>query len=60
MRTAPLWGARVRTSFLHDGRARSAEEAILWHDGEAAGARTRFEQLPAPERKAFLHWLETL
>jgi CxxC motif-containing protein (DUF1111 family) len=65
-RTSPLWGLGYRMSlerfptFLHDGRARSAEEAILWHDGEAAGARTRFEQLPAPERKAFLHWLETL
>jgi CxxC motif-containing protein (DUF1111 family) len=47
-------------TFLHDGRARSAEEAILWHDGEAAGARERFEKQPALQRKAFLHWLETL
>jgi CxxC motif-containing protein (DUF1111 family) len=65
-RTAPLWGLGYRTNlehfptFLHDGRARSAEEAILWHDGEAAGARQNFEQLPAAQRKAFLHWLETL
>jgi len=65
-RTAPLWGLGYRMSlehfptFLHDGRARSAEEAILWHDGEAASARTRFEQLPAPQRKAFLRWLDTL
>jgi CxxC motif-containing protein (DUF1111 family) len=65
-RTAPLWGLGYRLTlerfptFLHDGRARSAEEAILWHDGEAANARARFEQLPAPQRKAFLHWLETL
>jgi len=65
-RTAPLWGLGYRMTlehsptFLHDGRARSAEEAILWHDGEASGARARFEQLPAPQRKAFLRWLETL
>jgi CxxC motif-containing protein (DUF1111 family) len=65
-RTAPLWGVGYRMSlerfptFLHDGRARSPEEAILWHDGEAAVARTHFEQLTAPERKVFLHWLETL
>jgi CxxC motif-containing protein (DUF1111 family) len=65
-RTAPLWGVGYRMSlehfptFLHDGRARSAEEAILWHDGEAAGARDRFEHLPASQRKAFLRWLETL
>jgi CxxC motif-containing protein (DUF1111 family) len=65
-RTAPLWGLGYRMSlerfptFLHDGRARSAEEAILWHDGEAAAARNRFEQLSAAQRKVFLHWLETL
>ena len=44
-RTAPLWGLGYRMSlerfptFLHDGRARSAEEAILWHDGEAASSQ---------------------
>lgn len=65
-RTAPLWELGYRTSlehfptFLHDGRARTAEEAILWHDGEAARARDRFEHLTADERKAFLRWLETL
>jgi CxxC motif-containing protein (DUF1111 family) len=36
------------------------EEAILWHDGEAAGARKKFEHLEAAERKTFLYWLETL
>lgn len=65
-RTAPLWGLGYRMSlerhptFLHDGRARSAEEAILWHDGEAAAARDRFERLPATQRTTLLHWLETL
>jgi CxxC motif-containing protein (DUF1111 family) len=47
-------------TFLHDGRARSVEEAILWHDGEAAGARKKFEKLSAEQRKALLHWVETL
>ena len=65
-RTAPLWGLGYRVSFerfptfLHDGRARSAKEAILWHDGEAAPAREHFANLPAAQRKAFLHWLETI
>ena len=65
-RSAPLWGLGYRLSlerfptFLHDGRARSAEEAILWHDGEAAGAREKFEHLTAQQRKVFLSWLETL
>jgi CxxC motif-containing protein (DUF1111 family) len=34
-RTAPLWGNQYKKFYLHDGRARSIEEAILWHDGEA-------------------------
>ena len=65
-RTAPLWGLGYRVSFersptfLHDGRARSVEEAILWHDGEAASARKKFEHLTAAERQTFLHWVETL
>ena len=56
-RTAPLWGLGRRTevtgtgSFLHDGRAHSIEEAILWHGGEADAARQAFEGLP-PERRA--------
>jgi len=65
-RTAPLWGMGYRLgrerfpTLLHDGRARSLEEAILWHDGEARAARERFEQLPAAQRAALLRWLETL
>jgi CxxC motif-containing protein (DUF1111 family) len=65
-RTAPQWGLgyRIRTesqpTFLHDGRARSAEEAILWHAGEAARARREFTNLGPRSRAALLHWLETL
>lgn len=62
-RTAPLWGlVHLRRSgrepaLLHDGRARSVEEAVLWHDGEAAVARQRFERLPAVQRAALLDWV---
>jgi CxxC motif-containing protein (DUF1111 family) len=65
-RTAPLWGlgARIGTdgqaTLLHDGRARSAEEAILWHDGEASHARARWLDLGPRSRRALLHFLETL
>ena len=65
MRTAPLWGLgyRIMTeghpTFLHDGRARSAEEAILWHSGEAAPTRQNFVTLGPRSRQALLHWLET-
>ncbi|WP_245986985.1 di-heme oxidoredictase family protein [Azospirillum thermophilum] len=56
-RTTPLWGLQRRAggdgrlSLLHDGRARSVTEAILWHGGEAAGARSAFMALPAAERR---------
>jgi len=64
-RTTPLWGLghRLKTedhpTFLHDGRARSAEEAILWHSGEAAHAKRRFVDLGPRARDALLRWLET-
>jgi CxxC motif-containing protein (DUF1111 family) len=60
MRTAPLWGLRVATSLLHDGRASTIEEAILAHDGQAARARTRFQRLGDRERQALLAFLESL
>lgn len=62
-RTAPLWGLNValgdadRVALLHDGRARSIVEAILWHDGEGQAARDRFSQLPSEERNALVAWL---
>jgi CxxC motif-containing protein (DUF1111 family) len=65
-RTAPLWGLGYRlkteshSTFLHDGRARSTEEAILWHSGEAAEQRHNFIKLGPRAREALLRWLETL
>lgn len=65
-KTAPLWGLRVMRSFLngdafllHDGRARSVEEAIVLHGGEADGARQAFEALTATERAAVLDFVES-
>ncbi|HEY0201463.1 MAG TPA: di-heme oxidoredictase family protein [Burkholderiaceae bacterium] len=65
-RTAPLWGVGLtekvnrHTNFLHDGRARNLEEAVLWHGGEAEGARQRFMQLSAEDRRLLLYFLGTL
>jgi CxxC motif-containing protein (DUF1111 family) len=65
-RTAPLWGLAYRLkvesvpTFLHDGRARSVEEAVLWHAGEAQAARHNFEQLSGAQRQELLRWVETL
>jgi CxxC motif-containing protein (DUF1111 family) len=65
-RTAPLWGIGYRMSresrptFLHDGRARSVEEAVLWHDGEAAVVRERFAHLPRAKREQLLRFVGAL
>lgn len=56
-RTAPLWGLGLLASinpnvrYLHDGRARTVEEAILWHGGQAAASRERFKALSAADRQ---------
>ena len=57
MRTAPLWGLRVRGPFLHDGRAATVDVAIRLHDGEAATARTRYLQLPPAMQTQLLQFL---
>lgn len=65
-RTAPLWGlgfTRIvsgHTRLLHDGRARNALEAVLWHGGEAESARERFRHLPKAQRDQLLAFLESL
>jgi CxxC motif-containing protein (DUF1111 family) len=65
-RTAPLWGIGLTetvsgfTSFLHDGRARSLTEAILWHGGEAAVAQARFRDLPESKRDELIAFLKSL
>lgn len=65
-RTQPLWGLGLNKEvngnefFLHDGRARSIQEAILWHDGEAQASRKAFENLSKPEREALLTFLKSL
>lgn len=65
-RTAPLWGVGLagtttsRPFYLHDGRARSLTEAILWHGGEAQKAREAFSTLSATEREAVIEFLNSL
>lgn len=65
-RTAPLWGIGMteqvsgHSYFLHDGRARSLLEAILWHGGEAQAARDGVVALPGEDRDALIAYLESL
>jgi len=60
MRTAPLWGLRVRTTFLHDGRASSLDAAILAHDGQGGGASAKFAQLDTGSKNALMAFLRSL
>jgi len=62
-RTAPLIGLRFNRTFLHDGRAKSIEEAVLLHRGEgsqANGAIDRFEALSTDDRASLLEFVEAL
>lgn len=60
MRTAPLWGLQRLTRFLHDGSARTLDEAILRHGGQGRAARDRVEALSPGERDALLAFLASL
>lgn len=65
-RTAPLWGIGImeqfapKRGFLHDGRARTIEEAILWHGGEARRSRQAFSELTQSQRDALLTYVRAL
>lgn len=59
-RTAPLWGLAEISRYLHDGRAATLEEAILWHGGEAEASVAAFRQLNGAHRERLLAWLHTL
>jgi CxxC motif-containing protein (DUF1111 family) len=65
-RTPPLWGLGLIETvsghgrLLHDGRAQSPLEAVLWHGGEAAFARAAVIELGAEDREALLAFLQSL
>ncbi|BBN83443.1 thiol oxidoreductase [Pseudoalteromonas sp. A25] len=65
-RTPPLWGIGLQKrvqgfeAYLHDGRARTVEEAILWHGGEAQVIKQNFMQLSAKQRNALIYFLKQI
>ena len=65
-RTPPLWGIGLtktvngNTFFLHDGRARSIEEAILWHGGEGSESRKNYSSLSFDEKNDLLNFINSL
>ena len=66
-RTAPLWGIGLTETvlagsagYLHDGRARTLDEAILWHGGEADSAREWFLNASAEQRASLIAFLRSI
>lgn len=65
-KTRALWGLGLtkvvnpRAGFLHDGRALTLEEAILWHDGEAKYAKDKFAHLAKSDRDLVIRFLQSL
>lgn len=66
-RTTPLWGlgflkqlGTKKLVYLHDGRARTLEEAILWHGGEASASQKAFVALPKTDRRSLIDFLNSL
>lgn len=65
-RTAPLWGIGLaktvnpNTSFLHDGRANTLLDAVLWHGGEAQNSLNKVLAMSKKDRKSLILFLESL
>jgi CxxC motif-containing protein (DUF1111 family) len=66
-RTPALWGLGLSKNsqggslfLMHDGRARSIEEAILMHGGEASQSRNDFQQLNATDKANLIKFLQSL
>ena len=69
-RTAPLWGIGLLTTvdptratnlgLLHDGRAKTVTEAVLWHGGEASKVKAAFIALPTAQRAQLLKFLSNI
>ncbi|HET9621407.1 MAG TPA: di-heme oxidoredictase family protein [Kofleriaceae bacterium] len=60
VRTAPLWGMRVRDRLMHDGASVSRSDAILRHSNEAAGAASNFANLSTTSQNDLINFLNSL
>lgn len=65
-RTPPLWGIGLQskvngsTALLHDGRANTIEEAVLWHGGEAEQSKLSFMQLEKNQRDLLILFVNSI
>src|SRR6202142_329208 len=60
IRTAPLWGVRLRPRLMHDGESQTFRDAILRHKGEAAHVSQQFEKMKRDEQEAIISFLSSL
>jgi CxxC motif-containing protein (DUF1111 family) len=60
IRTAPLWGVRLRPRLMHDGAALTFRDAILRHRGEASSVTDRFRRLSRRDQEAIIEFLRSL
>ena len=60
MRTAPLWGVRLRPRLMHDGASFTFRVAILRHRGEAQDESRRFDRLSKQNQQALIEFLRSL
>src|SRR3989441_4722372 len=59
VRTAPLWGVRLRTRLMHDGASVTLRDATLRHRGEASRVTQRFQRLSRSEQEAIVEFLQS-
>ena len=60
MRTAPLWGVRLRPRLMHDGASLTLRDAILRHRGEAVDESKKFDRLNKQDQEALIEFLRSL
>jgi len=60
IRTAPLWGLRLRSRFMHDGNSVQLDDAIRRHSGESSKVIERFLKLKPSDQKALIVFLQSL
>jgi len=60
IRTAPLWGVRLRPRLMHDGASLTLRDAILRHRGEATHVSQQFEKLKREDQEALIEFLKSL
>jgi CxxC motif-containing protein (DUF1111 family) len=60
LRTAPLWGLRIKSRFMHDLASLTLEDAIRRHGGEAEGVITLFSGMPPDSKQQLITFLKSL